>query len=150
MSRHNISTLPGNLQPSNPPLADSPIALLAWIYEKLVLWTDAYPWSDDEVLTWVSIYWFSRAGPVASIGLYYELAKADEVVRLPRTSVPVGLSFFAKDILLRPKAFLYAEANIVFESEHNAGGQFAAYERPDALADDLRRMLGRGPCSGGY
>ena len=29
-------------------LADSPIGLLAWIYEKLVLWTDSYPWDDDE------------------------------------------------------------------------------------------------------
>lgn len=29
-------------------LADSPIGLLAWIYEKLVQWTDSYPWTDDE------------------------------------------------------------------------------------------------------
>ena len=29
-------------------LADSPIGLLAWIYEKLVTWTDDYPWTDDE------------------------------------------------------------------------------------------------------
>lgn len=29
-------------------LADSPAGLLAWIYEKLVTWTDAYPWTDDE------------------------------------------------------------------------------------------------------
>lgn len=29
-------------------LADSPAGLLAWIYEKLNNWSDAYPWSDDE------------------------------------------------------------------------------------------------------
>lgn len=29
-------------------LADSPVGLLAWIYEKLVLWTDGYDWDDDE------------------------------------------------------------------------------------------------------
>ena len=29
-------------------LADSPVGLLAWIYEKLIGWTDAYPWEDDE------------------------------------------------------------------------------------------------------
>ena len=29
-------------------LSDSPIGLLAWIYEKLVTWTDAYQWEDDE------------------------------------------------------------------------------------------------------
>jgi hypothetical protein len=29
-------------------LADSPVGLLAWIYEKLVEWTDGYKWTDDE------------------------------------------------------------------------------------------------------
>ena len=29
-------------------LADSPVGLLAWIYEKLVGWSDKYPWTDDE------------------------------------------------------------------------------------------------------
>lgn len=29
-------------------MADSPVGLLAWIYEKLVAWTDGYDWSDDE------------------------------------------------------------------------------------------------------
>lgn len=29
-------------------IGDSPVGLLAWIYEKLVNWTDAYPWDDDE------------------------------------------------------------------------------------------------------
>ena len=29
-------------------LADSPVGLLSWIYEKLVVWTDNYPWDDDE------------------------------------------------------------------------------------------------------
>lgn len=32
-------------------LADSPLGLLAWIYEKLVAWTDAYKWDDDEGMT---------------------------------------------------------------------------------------------------
>jgi hypothetical protein len=39
--------------------------------------------------------------------------------------------------------------NVVFESEHAAGGHFAAYEKPEALADDLRQMFGRsGPVAG--
>lgn len=29
-------------------LADSPAGLLGWIYEKLINWTDDYPWDDDE------------------------------------------------------------------------------------------------------
>ena len=40
-------------------LTDSPVGLLAWIYDKLHSWTDSYEWSDDEILVWVSIYYFS-------------------------------------------------------------------------------------------
>jgi hypothetical protein len=29
-------------------LTDSPVGCLAWIYEKLVNWTDGYAWEDDE------------------------------------------------------------------------------------------------------
>ena len=29
-------------------LSDSPVGLLAWIYEKLVTWAHEYPWTDDE------------------------------------------------------------------------------------------------------
>ena len=29
-------------------LADSPAGLLAWLYEKLMVWSDDYPWDDDE------------------------------------------------------------------------------------------------------
>jgi hypothetical protein len=35
-------------------LWDSPVGLLAWIREKLDTWTDNYPWTDDEIITWVS------------------------------------------------------------------------------------------------
>lgn len=53
-------------------LADSPVGLLGWMYEKLIHWTDNYQWTEDEILTWVSIYWFSRAGPGASVRTYFE------------------------------------------------------------------------------
>ncbi|KAI9435115.1 Alpha/Beta hydrolase protein [Lactarius indigo] len=128
-------------------LADSPVGLLAWIYEKLVTWTDSYPWTDDEVLTWISIYWFSRAGPAASVRIYYEIG--DAVIGFPKTTVPVGLSFFPKELACFPKPLLRSKGNIVFESEHETGGHFAAYERPEALVGDLRKMFGKsGPAAG--
>ena len=37
-------------------LADSPVGLLAWIYEKLVRWTDDYKWDDDEGHFTVSLH----------------------------------------------------------------------------------------------
>ncbi|KAH9018182.1 Alpha/Beta hydrolase protein [Lactarius deliciosus] len=130
-------------------LADSPVGLLAWIYEKLVTWTDAYPWTDDEILTWISICWFSHAGPAASIRIYYELALSGEVVAFPKTTVPVGLSFFPKDLVRSPKVLIRSKGRIVFESEHKVGGYLAAYEQPEALVGDLRKMFGKfGPAAG--
>ena len=33
---------------------------------------------------------------------------------------------------------------VVFESEHDAGGHFAAVEQPEKLAGDLYKMFGKG------
>ncbi|KAL1744507.1 Alpha/Beta hydrolase protein [Schizophyllum fasciatum] len=128
-------------------LADSPVGLLAWIYEKLVAWTDAYPWADDEVLTWVSMYWFSRAGPAASVRIYREsVYPTREIPPDPDNapSIPMGMSQFPKDIYTYPKSWKRTLGNVVFEAEHESGGHFAAQERPDALVGDLRAMFGKG------
>jgi pimeloyl-ACP methyl ester carboxylesterase len=58
-------------------LADSPVGLLAWIYEKLHYWTDDYDWQPEEVCTWVSMYWFSSAGPAASVRIYHESQRGE-------------------------------------------------------------------------
>ncbi|KAJ6622728.1 Alpha/Beta hydrolase protein [Mycena sp. CBHHK59/15] len=134
-------------------LADSPLGLLAWIYEKLVTWTDKYPWTDDEVLTWVSIFWFSRAGPAASIRIYFEAGNRDLRKAFgaaeSKPTIPLGLSHFPQDILVSPKSWTRGMGNIVFDGEHDKGGHFAAYEQPKALVGDLRKMFGKeGPAFG--
>jgi hypothetical protein len=130
-------------------LADSPVALLAWIYEKLHDWTDSYPWTDDEILTWVSIYQFSTAGPAASARIYYEIqsharkAFSDQVLDYnPKTKL--GLSYFPRDIFVPPKTWGRTLGPVVFENVHVDGGHFAAHERPQELVDDLRKMFGSG------
>ncbi|TFK52704.1 alpha/beta-hydrolase [Heliocybe sulcata] len=126
-------------------LADSPVGLLAWMYEKLVHWTDKYEWDDDEVLTWVSIYWFSRAGPAASLRIYYEFMHASDSHDSTRVgSIPLGVSHFPAEIVSPPRSWIRTVGNVVFQSEHTAGGHFAAFERPRELVDDLRKMYGRG------
>lgn len=65
-------------------LADSPVGLLTWIYENLVAWTDDYPWTDQEVCEWVSLYWFSQAGPAASVTIYHEAFQGDWQVDIGR------------------------------------------------------------------
>lgn len=129
-------------------LADSPVALLAWIYEKLHDWTDDYPWTDDEILTWVSIYWFSTAGPAANTRIYYEVGHATDLDRstlgeyIPH--VKLGLAYFPKDLDIPPKLWGRTLGPVVFESQHADGGHFAAHERPEALVDDLNKMFGKG------
>ncbi|KAK3692613.1 Alpha/Beta hydrolase protein [Podospora appendiculata] len=129
-------------------LADSPVALLAWVYEKLHDWTDAYPWTDDEVLTWISIYLFSTAGSAASVRIYYEAQNTHPAPRHDarameyNAKVKLGLSSFPKDLRVFPMCYGRTLGPVVFEAVHEAGGHFAAYEVPELLVGDLRVMFG--------
>jgi hypothetical protein len=107
-------------------LADSPVGLLAWIYEKMVAWTDSYPWNDDEgysrsllhfalnqysrlVLTWISSYYFSRAGAAASLRIYYEVAHGDKRYPPPSEAptIPAGFSYFPKEVINVPRVLVF-------------------------------------------
>ncbi|KAI0325055.1 alpha/beta-hydrolase [Cubamyces sp. BRFM 1775] len=128
-------------------LADSPVGLLAWIAEKLYKAVDNYPWTDDEIIEWISIYWFSRAGPAASTRIYYEMTernKHDVFEGTKWTSVPFGAAHFPGEPLRVPKSWAHMIGKLVYESEHEAGGHFAAFEQPESLAGDLRKMFGKG------
>ncbi|KAL8682113.1 MAG: hypothetical protein Q9186_001818 [Xanthomendoza sp. 1 TL-2023] len=129
-------------------LSDSPVGLLAWIYEKLHDWTDNYPWTDDEILTWVSIYWHSTSGPAASLRIYYEAARNGGFGRDRSESripgVKLGLTHFPKEITVVPKTYGRTMGPVVFESEKDKGGHFAAWECPEELVKDLREMFGNG------
>ncbi|KAI0775497.1 alpha/beta-hydrolase [Trametes elegans] len=128
-------------------LADSPVGLLAWIYEKLVSWSDDYPWTDDEVIEWISIYWFSRAGPAAAGRIYYEITNRntnDLFEGTKRTTVPFGVAYFPGEIAQTPKSWSKMLGKVVFESTHDKGGHFSAFEQPEKLASDLHKMFGKG------
>ncbi|KAI1154529.1 microsomal epoxide hydrolase [Nemania diffusa] len=150
-----------NLEQSTKPqtlgygLTDSPVALLGWIYEKLHDWTDSYPWTDEEVCTWVSIYWFSTAGPAASLRIYYERQHNTSPDR-PKNSlrqpdprkwspgVKLGYSHFPKDLSILPSTWIKTLGELVFERSHKDGGHFASWERPNEIVQDLRDMFGKG------
>ena len=135
-------------------LADSPVALLAWIYEKLHDWTDGYPWTDDEILTWVSIYWFSKAGPAASVRIYHESTHPEPFSNVSTTTltgwipkVKLGVAHFPREINCVPKTWAETLGLVVWQSEHESGGHFAAWEKPEAIVKDLRAMFRKGgPC----
>lgn len=59
------------------------------------------------VLEWISIYWFSRAGPGANVRIYYELTggNAHDMFAGTRwTSVPLGVAFFPGERVRLPKS----------------------------------------------
>jgi hypothetical protein len=136
--------------------ADSPVALLAWIYEKLHDWTDDYKWTDDEIITWISIYAFSTAGPAAASYIYYE-ATHDNAAVLPKGAIPyidranlgeyiagpLGLAYFPKELGGFPRTWGRTMGDVVFEGEYERGGHFAAHEFPEAIVDGLRKMFGK-------
>jgi pimeloyl-ACP methyl ester carboxylesterase len=123
-------------------LTDSPAGQLAWIVEKFKEWTNsghALPEdaiSRDEILTDVSVYWFTgTAGSAADV--YYENMHSGD---WPYPSgVPTGVAVFAEDIAIRR----YAEPvnNIVHWTDFETGGHFAALETPDLLVQDIRAFF---------
>ena len=127
-------------------LNDSPVALLGWFHEKLHDWTDGYAWTDDEILTWVSIYWFSTAGPAASLRIYYDaghtagVTRADTMGYVPHVKLGVGI--FPKEVFVPRKMWTGTLGEVVLQSTHTRGGHFAATENPEAIAEDLISMLG--------
>jgi hypothetical protein len=111
--------------------------LLAWIYEKLHDWTDNYSWTDDEILTWISIYQFSRAGPGAAQRIYYEVrhtkqsahnsgATGKSFTREDTTgyirNVKLGVTYNPKELIVLPKVWARTMGDLVYEAENNAGG----------------------------
>ncbi|KAL4944920.1 hypothetical protein BDV06DRAFT_66157 [Aspergillus oleicola] len=133
-------------------LHDSPVTLLAWIYDKLHLWTDKYRWTDDEILTWVSIYLFSTAGPAASVRIYFESDQdgtlLESVSHPAPGGVKVGVAQFKSEIMRYPMSWTKLLGEVVRAKEFKVGGHFAAWEVPEILAGELRGMFGRG--GGGF
>jgi hypothetical protein len=123
-------------------LTDSPVAQLAWIVEKFKEWTNpATRLPDDAVdrdqlLTNVSVYWFTRTGASAA-NLLYEAAHSSEW--LAPSNTPQGWAVFAADNVTR--GLLDPERQIEHWSEFERGGHFAAMEAPDLLVDDVREYF---------
>ncbi|KAI0683045.1 hypothetical protein C8Q76DRAFT_319500 [Earliella scabrosa] len=104
-------------------------------------WSDNYPWTDDEVLEWVSIYWFSRAGPAVSLRMYYELTDGGTYDTSKGTKwVDIGPAWRG---VLRggPNRYPISWSNsmdkVGFEAAHSKSGHFAAH----LAAEYARRRL---------
>ena len=86
-------------------LADSPAGLAAWIVEKLRSWSDCdgqleRRFSQDEVLTWVTLYWVTNTIGSSFIP-YVEYEPGDD----SEVTVPTGVTIFPKDLVTAPRDF---------------------------------------------
>lgn len=126
-----------------PALTDSPIAQLAWIVEKFKTATDdGYRSPDetvdrDQLLTSVSLYWFTRSG-ASSAQFYYEAEHSGLPIAMA-AGVPTGWVVFNTHPLVRRAMDPW---NVVGHwTEYTVGGHFPAMEEPQLLADDIRSFF---------
>ena len=117
-------------------LADSPLLQLAWIAEKVHEWTDL-PVDRDQLLTTVSLYWFTASGASAAHTLY-EQAHSSDWGAPP--SVPQGFAVFGADETV-PR--LVPAPPGAHWTEFERGRHFPAMEAPAQLAADLRAFFER-------
>ena len=107
--------------------------------DKLFLWSDNYPWTPTELITWTLMHYFP--GPTTGLNIYHENpASALLYTNCAATGyveVPTGVSAFPKELSMLPRSWAETKMNVVFWEEHASGGHFAAYERPRELVDDL-------------
>jgi pimeloyl-ACP methyl ester carboxylesterase len=116
-------------------LTDSPLLQLAWIAEKVYAWTDL-PVDRDQMLTTVSLYWFTGSGASAAHTLY-EQAHSSDWGAAP--AVPQGFAVFGADQTVRK---LVPAPDGAHWTEFAYGKHFPAMEAPADLAADLRAFFG--------
>jgi pimeloyl-ACP methyl ester carboxylesterase len=116
-------------------LTDSPLLQLAWIAEKIHEWTDL-PVDRDQLLTTVSLYWFTGSGATAAHTLY-EQAHSSGWGAPP--AVPQGFAVFGADQTVRK---LVPAPDTAHWTEFQRGKHFPAMEAPAQLAADLQAFFG--------
>jgi epoxide hydrolase len=129
-------------------LTDSPAGQLAWIVEKFKEWTDLRAElpedavDRDQLLTNVSIYWFTRSGASAARFIYEGAHSGPDWGAAPSAPpAPQGLALFGGDDLLR--RVMDPDHRIEHWTQYDRGGHFPAMEVPDLLVNDLRDFFRR-------
>jgi pimeloyl-ACP methyl ester carboxylesterase len=122
-------------------LADSPVGLAAWFYDKFADWT--YSGGDpersltkDQMLDDITLYWLTNTG-TSSARLYWENnANNFNAVDI---SIPAGVTIFPGEIYRAPRSWTEAAYhNLIYFNTVDAGGHFAAWEVPDLFSSEIR------------
>ncbi|KAH8891525.1 alpha/beta-hydrolase [Thozetella sp. PMI_491] len=146
-------------------LSSNPLALLAWIGEKFLDWTDPASFPADSTLPGEQHVTYSKAlmkEAIVSVSLYWLTGKAHscfysyrETYGLtggpPRSHASpeyhihapkrLGFSYFPMEVAPVPRAWIETSGNLVFWKAHGKGGHFAALEQPHAILEDLEEFI---------
>jgi len=122
-------------------LADSPVGLIAWFYDKFADWT--YSGGDpekvltrDEMLDDITLYWLTNTG-TSSAQLYWENnANNFNAVDI---SIPAAITVFPGEIYRAPRSWAErAYHKLIYFHTVDNGGHFAAWEQPELFATEIR------------
>ncbi len=119
-------------------LSDSPVGQLAWneLFNSFGNGTSLV--TRDQILTQVSLYWFTNTS--ATAGRYhFEEAHSGAEPRV--SSARTGVAVFADDFQTIKVFAERDNTNIVHWSRFDHGGHYAAMEVPDELAKDIRAFF---------
>jgi pimeloyl-ACP methyl ester carboxylesterase len=126
-------------------LSDSPVGLAAWLMEKYRSWSDAsdgrQPFVPDELLTNISLYWFT--GCVNSANrIYYEARHTPWMLgRSDRIRVPTAVTQHPKELVKPPRRWIERVYDVTRLTQMPFGGHFPAQEAPELVAEDIRAFF---------
>jgi pimeloyl-ACP methyl ester carboxylesterase len=126
-------------------LADSPVGMLAFYYDKFTEWTytNRQPEKEltqDDMLDNVTLYWLTNTGTSSSRS-YWDAAQGGggPFNAFDITKVPVAVTIFPGEIYRAPRTWgEQAFKKLIYWNEVNKGGHFAAFEQPELFATELR------------
>jgi pimeloyl-ACP methyl ester carboxylesterase len=128
-------------------LADSPIALAAWMldhdersYQDIAhAFVDGQPVGDltrDEVLDNITLTWLTNTG-ISSARLYWENTLGFFDVK--GVSVPAAVSVFPNELYQAPRSWAErAYPNLIYFNQVDKGNHFAAWQEPDLFTTEVR------------
>jgi pimeloyl-ACP methyl ester carboxylesterase len=127
-------------------LADSPVALAAWMldhdarsYEDIAAAFDGRPVGNltrDEVLDNITLTWVTNTG-ISSGRLYWENTLGFFDVK--GATVPAAVSVFPRELYQAPRSWAeQAYPNLIYFNEVDKGNHFAAWQEPELFTSEVR------------
>jgi pimeloyl-ACP methyl ester carboxylesterase len=121
-------------------LADSPVGMAAWFYEKIAEWvyTRGEPersLTRDEILDDITLYWLTNTGTSGG-RIYWENNLSPSTAPI---SIPAAVTVFPGEIYRPPKSWTErAYKKLIYYNRVDKGGHFAAWEEPLLFSEEIR------------